>query len=215
MTNDQLTAVLQQVTTQMASDYQEFATIGHDLNDHAMRLDKFGLATLANKVNHETSAVENVRAFKLIEASDVTVKDVATQVTAKTGEHAGLLKKVDPALRAQVQTKVSRLDALIAEIAVNAQDGSHTQPLAGFKKLETEVQTRSNDTRGHLGDLKAQVQGLHQASLDLRNHTQGVEVTLCHSVEQLAQAQHAHAVAAGAPTATATANAYAQAAHAG
>ena len=100
MTNDQLTAVLQQVTTQMASDHQWFATIGHDLNDHAMRRDKLGLAALTNKVNHETSAVENVRAFKLIEASDVTVKDVVTQVTAKTGEHAELLKKVDTALRA-------------------------------------------------------------------------------------------------------------------
>ena len=64
MTNDQLTAVLQQFTTQMASDHQWFATIGFHLNDHAMRLDKLGLATLANKANQEASTTENVCAFK-------------------------------------------------------------------------------------------------------------------------------------------------------
>ena len=120
MTNDQLTAVLQQVTTQMASDHQWFATIGLGLNDHAMRLDKLGFATLANKANQEASTTENVRAFKLIEASDLTVKDAVSQATAKTGKHAYLLKKVDTALRAQVQTEVSRLDAMIAEFAMNA-----------------------------------------------------------------------------------------------
>ena len=62
-----------------------------------------------------------------IEASVVRVKDVVTQVTTKAGEHAELLKKVDTALRAQVQSEVSRLNALIAELAVNAQEGSHTQ----------------------------------------------------------------------------------------
>ena len=104
MTNDQLTAVLQQVTTQMASDHQWFATIGLDLNDHAMRFDKLGLATVTSKANPVASATENLRAFKLIEASDLTVKDVVSQVTTKTREHAELLKKVDTALRAQVQT---------------------------------------------------------------------------------------------------------------
>ena len=57
----------------MASDHQWLATIQADLTDHAMRLDKLNLATLADKVNHETSAEENIRAFKLIEVSDVTV----------------------------------------------------------------------------------------------------------------------------------------------
>ena len=70
----------------MASD--QFATIGHDLNDHAMRLDKLGLATVTNKANQEASATENLRAFKLIEASDLTVKDAVSQVTTKTAEHA-------------------------------------------------------------------------------------------------------------------------------
>ena len=83
MSNDYLTAVLQQVTTQMASDHQWFASIGHDLNDHAQRLDKLGLATVTNKANQEASATENLRAFKLIEASDLTVKDVVSQVTNK------------------------------------------------------------------------------------------------------------------------------------
>ena len=86
MTNDQLTAVLQQVTTQMAGDHQWFATIGLDLHDHAMRLDKLRLATLADKSNQEASTTENVHAFKHIEASDITVKDVVSQVTTKTGE---------------------------------------------------------------------------------------------------------------------------------
>ena len=97
MSNDQLTAVLQQVTTQMASDHHWFATIGRDLNDHAVRLDQLGPATVTNKANQEASATENLRAFKLIEASDLTVNDVVSQVTTKTGEHAELLKKVDTA----------------------------------------------------------------------------------------------------------------------
>ena len=54
-------------------------------------------------------------------------------------------------MRAQVQTGVSRLDDFIAELAVNAQEGSHTQALAGLKNLEAEVRALSNDTRGHLG----------------------------------------------------------------
>ena len=102
MSNDQLTAVLQQVTTQMASDHLWFATIGHDLNDHDMRLDKLGLATVTNKADQKASATENLRAFKLIEASDLTVKDVVSQLTTKTGQHAELLKKVGTALRTQV-----------------------------------------------------------------------------------------------------------------
>ena len=154
MTNDQLTAVLQQVTTQSARDHQWFATVVVDLNDHASRLDKLGLVTVTNKANQEASATENLRAFKLIEASDLTVKNVVSQVTTKTGEHAELLKKVDTALRAQVQTEVSRLDALFAELAANAQEGANAQALAGLMNLEAEVRALSSDTRGHLGDLK-------------------------------------------------------------
>ena len=122
MTNDQLTAVLQQVTTQMASDHQWFATIGHDLNDHATRLDKLGLATVTDRANQEASATEKLRAFKLIEASDLTVKDVVSQATTKRRELAELLQKVDTALRAQVQTEVSRLDSLIAQLADNKRE---------------------------------------------------------------------------------------------
>ena len=88
MTNDQLTAVLQQVTTQMASDHQWFATVALDLNDHASRLDKLGLATVTNNANQHASATENLHAFQLIEASGLAVNDVVTQVTTKTGEHA-------------------------------------------------------------------------------------------------------------------------------
>ena len=66
MTNDQVTAVLHNVVTQMASDHQWFATIGHDLNDYATRHDNLGLANVTSRANQEASATESLRAFKLI-----------------------------------------------------------------------------------------------------------------------------------------------------
>ena len=131
-----------------------------------------------------------------------------TQVTSKTTEHDFLLQRVDTALRAPEQIEVSRLDALVAELARNTAEGGHSQALTGLTNLQAEVRALTADTQGHLQDLKTNVGNLQAACSDFTNRLQGVEVALCQRVEQLAQAQHAQAQA---PQAAPTAGAYAQA----
>ena len=91
-------------------------------------------------------------------------------MTVKTGAHDKLIQKVDTALRAQVQTKVARLDALVAELASNKTEGDHARALAGLTNLEAEVRALTESTRGHLGDLKSNVSNLQAAGQDLQNH---------------------------------------------
>ena len=107
MTAAELTAVLQQVTTQMASDHAWFNTMTEDMNDHAARMDRLTLVTTTNTVEIQASKVESERAFKLIDSNDGTVKNV-------TSNHDTLLQQVDTALGTQVQAEVSRLEALLA-----------------------------------------------------------------------------------------------------
>ncbi len=179
MTAAELTTITQQLIAQVASDHAWFGSITDDMNDHAVRLDKLTMVTTTNQVEVKATQVESQRLFQIVDLNDTTIKGVVST-------HDDLLKQVDTALRAQVQTEVSRLDALLAELKTSTSESGHAQALAGLRNLEGEVRSHIQNTNGHLNDLKGAVGGLQAAGANLGNHLQGVETALCQRVEQLA-----------------------------
>jgi hypothetical protein len=204
MSNAELTTIIQQVTAQMARDHVWFGSVHEDITDHAPRLDKLTLVTTTNQAELQISTAECKKAFTLIDFNDDASKRVRTAQNEKTteharvpAEHAGLLQQVDTALRAQVQTEVSRLDAMVAKLQANAAEGGHAQALAGLSNLQEEVRSLTANTSGHLSELKGVVGSLQTAGADLTNHTCGFEAALVQRVEQLTQAQQAQAATGG------------------
>jgi hypothetical protein len=105
----ELTVITQQLIAQVASDHAWFSSITDDMNDHAARLDRLTMVSTTNQVEVKATQLESQRLFQMVELNDTTVKGVINT-------HDDLLKQVDSNLRAQVQSEVSRLDALIAEL---------------------------------------------------------------------------------------------------
>ena len=84
MSNAELTTIIQQVTVQIASDHAWFGIVHEVIIDHASRLDKLSLISLANKVELEAATQTSKKAFALIDVNDGAIKSVVAQVTDKT-----------------------------------------------------------------------------------------------------------------------------------
>ena len=108
----------------------------------------------------------------MVDLNDTTVKGVVST-------YDDLLKQVGTALRAQVQTEVSRLDALIADLQASTSESGRAQALAGLRNLEGEVRQLTTKTGAHLNDLKGAMGSLQAAGADPSNHLSGVEAALC------------------------------------
>ena len=111
-------------------------------------------------MNLEKETEESRKVVAIIDVNDGAIKNIVTQATSKTTEQDLLLQKVDTALRAQEQAEVSRLDALVAELARNTTEGGHAQALAALNNLQAEVWAFTADTQGHLQEIKTYVGSL-------------------------------------------------------